>query len=171
MAAKTPSQSRQETLDNIHMIVGQIAEAEELSSISLEDIDDKLGKNGIEEVILGIDIMTDSLVTAANMLVAIAGYLLGEKGINEKTAFSQLTGKIQNTSPIIGNVPIGSGEGVGNPASEGIIDIIISGIDNNGLEKHIEIDYKLDIITPESDYRKIEFSNTDSTKLRILFSP
>lgn len=134
MAAKTPSQSRQETLDNIHMIVGQIAEAEDLSNMSLEDIDDKLGKNGIEDVILGIDVMKDSLVTAANMLVAIAGYLLGEKGINEKTAFSQLTGKIQNTAPIIGNVPIGSGDGVGNPASEGIIDIIISGIDNNGLE-------------------------------------
>ena len=47
MAAKTPSQSKQETLDNIHMIVGQIAEAEDLSSMSLEDIDDKLGKNGI----------------------------------------------------------------------------------------------------------------------------
>ena len=93
MAAKTPSQSRQETLDNIHMIVGQIAEAEDLSNMSLEDIDDKLGKNGIEDVILGIDVMKDSLVTAANMLVAIAGYLLGEKGINEKTACPSSCGR------------------------------------------------------------------------------
>ena len=51
MAIKTPSKSKQETLDNIQMIVGKISESEELTQESVEDIDEKLGKKGLEDLV------------------------------------------------------------------------------------------------------------------------
>ena len=57
MAIKTPSKSKQETLDNIQMIVGKISESEELTQESVEDIDEKLFAKYMYQDLPPIDLM------------------------------------------------------------------------------------------------------------------
>ena len=131
MAIKTPSKSKQETLDNIQMIVGKISESEELTQESIEDIDEKLGKKGLEDLVIGIDILIDKMTLASNMLVAIAGYLFGDKGINTSSNYASLTSKIKNTAPIFGDTPIEIPplDTLSKPADEAFIYFDVTGID------------------------------------------
>ena len=155
---KTPSKSSQKTLDNINMVVGQISQSEELSSSNIDEINDKLGKTGLEEVILGIEKITDSLVVASNMLVAIAGYLFGEKGIGENTGFAQLTSKIKNTGPIFGETPIDEiAESKSKPGkNEGLLEVIITGVDGKTLESLVELIQQLNSNFAEDGAKAIE---------------
>lgn len=104
---ETPGKSDNPELANLGVVVGQMSQSEELSKSNVEEINEKLGKNGLNDIVLGLNKMAAGLVTAADMLVAIAGYLYGEKGINQTTGFGQLTSKIKNTEPILGEAQIG----------------------------------------------------------------
>lgn len=141
MAIKTPSKSKQETLDNIQMIVGKISESEELTQESVEDIDEKLGKKGLEDLVIGIDILIDKMTLASNMLVAIAGYLFGDKGINTSSNYASLTSKIKNTAPIFGDSPIviPDLDTLSKPADEAFIYFDVTGIDGKGIDALTEM--------------------------------
>ena len=141
MAIKTPSKSKQETLDNIQMIVGKISESEELTQESVEDIDEKLGKKGLEDLVIGIDILIDKMTLASNMLVAIAGYLFGDKGINTSANYASLTSKIKNTAPIFGDTPIEIPplDTLSKPADEAFIYFDVTGIDGKGIDALTEM--------------------------------
>jgi hypothetical protein len=140
MGNTTPSKSKQKTLDNIQMIVGKISKSEELTQESVEDIDEKLGKKGLEDLVFGLKTLTDIALTSSNMLIAIAGYLFGDKSINASTTFSPLTNKIKNTEPILGDEALKPvDDQLIAPTPEGIISVIIEGIDGKNIETLIEL--------------------------------
>ena len=137
----TPSKSKNPELTNIGVVVGQMSQSEELSKTEVEEINEKLGKNGLNDIVLGLQNMAAGLVTSADMLVAIAGYLYGEKGINQTTGFAQLTSKIKNTVPILGDEPM---EDViddipSKPTDPAMLEVIITGLDGKSLNSLVEL--------------------------------
>jgi hypothetical protein len=136
----TPSKSNNPELENIGVVVGQMSQSEELSKSNVEEINEKLGKNGLNDIVLGLNNIAAGIVTAADMLVAIAGYLYGEKGINQTTGFAQLTSKIKNTVPILGDEPIQDFLDMpSKPKDPAMLEVIITGLDDKSLDSLVEL--------------------------------
>jgi hypothetical protein len=81
------------------------------------------------------------MTLASNMLVAIAGYLFGDKGINTSANYASLTSKIKNTAPIFGDTPIEIPplDTLSKPADEAFIYFDVTGIDGKGIDALTEM--------------------------------
>ena len=138
---ETPGKSDNPELANLGVVVGQMSQSEELSKSNVEEINEKLGKNGLNDIVLGLNNMAAGLVTTADMLVAIAGYLYGEKGINQTTGFAKLTSKIKNTMPILGEEPLEEAidDIPSKPTDPAMLEVIITGLDGKSLDSLVEL--------------------------------
>lgn len=99
---KTPSGTTktEEILDDISVLVGQISKAEDLCVSNLETISKTLDSRLLEAIVHNTEALVEFSFTQSNMLMGIAGYLLGDKGINPTANVSSLLGKIKNTEPL-----------------------------------------------------------------------
>ena len=105
--AKTPSQNKDQIVEHIDMLVGNISAGEELLNEVVTEFDTNILKPDlITQIVSSGELQTQYLQTTANMLVAIAGYLYGEKGINLGTGSSELLSKVKNNAPILGEKSI-----------------------------------------------------------------
>lgn len=87
------------------IVLGIVSISESLQEKMVKDEEANEGiSESLEQVITNISSITPYMVTAANMLVAITGYLFGDKGVNLSTNASSLLGKVKNTEPILGTV-------------------------------------------------------------------
>jgi hypothetical protein len=102
--AKTPSavNKQEESLEHIELIVGNISEAVNMSEESL----DSINENIVDGIVNKLDLHSTKLVAMTNSLMAMSGYMLGHKGINEKTSHASLLSKVKNTAPIFGEITI-----------------------------------------------------------------
>lgn len=81
-----------------------ISESLQLKMQKDEQHDETLEKS-IEQVILNTSSIEPYLATTANMLVAIAGYLFGNKNITSNMNPNALLSRIKNNAPILGDTP------------------------------------------------------------------
>ena len=100
--AKTPSgpTRTEEILDDINVLVGQISKAEDLCVSNLKTISSALDAKLLNTIVYNTKVLVGFSSTQSNMLMSIAGYLLGYKGINPKTNAASLLGKIKNNEPL-----------------------------------------------------------------------
>ena len=100
--AKTPSGTTrtEEILDDISVLVGQISKAEDLCVSNLNTLSSALDAKRLETIVYNTEALVEFSFTQSNMLMSIAGYLLGYKGINPTTNAVSLLGKVKNTEPL-----------------------------------------------------------------------
>ena len=100
--AKTPSgpTRTEEVLDDINVLVGQISKAEDLCVSNLKTISSALDAKLLNTIVYNTKALVEISSTQSAMLMSIAGYLLGYKGINPKTNAASLLGKIKNNEPL-----------------------------------------------------------------------
>lgn len=100
--AKTPSGTTrtEEILDDISVLVGQISKAEDLCVSNLETLSSAIDAKLLETIVHNTEVMVEFSFTQSNMLMGIAGYLLGDKGINPTANAASLLGKIKNNEPL-----------------------------------------------------------------------
>ena len=98
---KTPSGTTrtEEILDDISVLVGQISKAEDLCVSNLETLTTTLDSKLIRTIVQNTEALVEFASTQSNMLMSIAGYLLGYKGINPTANAASLLGKIKNNEP------------------------------------------------------------------------
>ena len=99
---KTPSGTTktEEILDDISVLVGQISKAEDLCVSNLETLTTALDSKLIGAIVQNTELLVEFASTQSEMLMGIAGYLIGYKGINSKTTAASLLGKIKNNEPL-----------------------------------------------------------------------
>lgn len=99
---KTPSGTTrtEEILDDINVLVGQISKAEDLCVSNLETLTTALDAKLIGTIVQNTEVLVEFASTQSEMLMGIAGYLIGYKGINSKTTAASLLGKIKNNEPL-----------------------------------------------------------------------
>ena len=85
--ATTPSGTTrtEELMDDINVLVGQISKAEDLCASNLDTLFSSLDAKLLEVVVHNTEKMIEFSSTQSEMLMGIAGYLFGYKGINSKT--------------------------------------------------------------------------------------
>lgn len=100
--AKTPSGTTrtEEILDNINVLVGQISKAEDLCVSNLKTLSSAIDAKLLETIVYNTEALVEFSFTQSNMLMGIAGYLLGYKGINSTTNAISLLGKVKNNEPL-----------------------------------------------------------------------
>ena len=153
--AKTPSGTTrtEEILDDISVLVGQISKAEDLCVSNLETLSSALDKKLIETIVYNTEALVEFSFTQSNMLMSIAGYLLGYKGINPTTNAASLLGKIKNNEPLF----LGPTEGSkfyrdlleeilakystinGADSGTATLNIVLSSVDGGNLDSLIEL--------------------------------
>ena len=152
--AKTPSGTTrtEEILDDISVLVGQISKAEDLCVSNLEKISSAIDTKLLETIVHNTEALVEFSFTQSNMLMSIAGYLLGYKGINPTTNVASLLGKIKNNEPLF----LGPTEGSkfygdlleeilakyatsGSCSGTATLNIVLSSIDGGNLDSLIEL--------------------------------
>ena len=100
--ATTPSGTTrtEKLMDDINVLVGQISKAEDLCASNLDTLFSSLDAKLLEVVVHNTEKMIEFSSTQSEMLMGIAGYLIGYKGINSKTTTASLFGKFKNTEPL-----------------------------------------------------------------------
>lgn len=156
--AKTPSGTTrtEEILDDISVLVGQISKAEDLCVSNLEKISSAIDAKLLETIVHNTEALVEFSFTQSNMLMSIAGYLLGYKGINPTTNAASLLGKIKNNEPLF----LGPNEGSkfygdrleeilakyttsGSGSGTATLNIVLSSIDGGNFDSLIELINKL----------------------------
>ena len=82
------------------MLFGQISKAEDLCVSNLKTLSSAIDAKLIETIVYNTEALVEFSFTQSNMLMSIAGYLLGYKGINPTTNAVSLLGKVKNTEPL-----------------------------------------------------------------------
>ena len=155
--AKTPSGTTrtEEILDDISVLVGQISKAEDLCVSNLKTISSALDAKLLSVVVHNTEKMVEFSSTQSAMLMGIAGYLIGYKGINSKTTATSLFGKFKNTEPLfvshtnaikdLGDklTEIINNSGISGKASKGgttsTLNIVLSSVDGGNLDSLIHL--------------------------------
>ena len=153
--AKTPSgpTRTEEILDDINVLVGQISKAEDLCVSNLKTISSALDAKLLNTIVYNTKALVEFSSTQSAMLMSIAGYLLGYKGINPKTNAASLLGKIKNNEPLF----LGPREGskfygdlleeilskytttTGSDSANATLNIVLSSIDGGNFDSLIEL--------------------------------
>ena len=153
--AKTPSgpTRTEEILDDINVLVGQISKAEDLCVSNLKTISSALDAKLLNTIVYNTKALVEFSSTQSAMLMSIAGYLLGYKGINPKTNAASLLGKIKNNEPLF----LGPREGskfygdlleeilskytttTGDNSANATLNIVLSSIDGGNFDSLIEL--------------------------------
>ena len=153
--AKTPSGNTrtEEILDNINVLVGQISKAEDLCVSNLETLSSALDKTLLETIVHNTEVLVEFSFTQSNMLMGIAGYLLGYKGISPTTNTTTLLGKVKNNEPLF----LGPTEGSkfygdlleeilakyltfgGTNSSSATLNVVLSSIDGGNLDSLVDL--------------------------------
>ena len=134
MSANTPSQSKKQALNTIAGSVITCNQNIALIEEHQKKLDNKIVENDIiNSVVATVDSSKLFMKSSANMLMAIAGYLFGEKNINLNTDSSSLLNKISNTTPVLGEGPTVDPDQLIASDNGGYIEIIVSGLDKDGL--------------------------------------
>lgn len=108
--------------------------------------------NSLKTVVNKLEYQNQFLMVSANMLMAIAGYLLGESGLNYKSDYSNLKSKIKNTAPILGENPINS-----------FINENSNSNDNNNNQSLLELKMHFENLNDESVSKLHDLVNVIST--------
>ena len=155
--ATTPSGTTrtEELMDDINVLVGQISKAEDLCASNLDTLFSSLDAKLLEVVVHNTEKMIEFSSTQSEMLMGIAGYLIGYKGINSKTSAASLLGKIKNTEPLfvshtnalkdLGDklTEIINNSGISAKASKGgttsTLNIVLSSVDGGNLDSLINL--------------------------------
>ncbi len=143
-------------IGNIDTIVGKISSAEELSVTNLENISKTLDASLLDTIVNNGNSIREHAFTQANMLMSIAGYLLGNTGINKTSDFGSLKGSIKNTEPlfvsptdtlkgfydmltdVINNTGI-SGGAAGGGGTTSTLNIVLSSVDGGNLDSLMDL--------------------------------
>ena len=153
--AKTPSgpTRTEEILDDINVLVGQISKAEDLCVSNLKTISSALDAKLLNTIVYNTKALVEFSSTQSAMLMSIAGYLLGYKGMNPKTNAASLLGKIKNNEPLF----LGPREGskfygdlleeilskytttTGSDSASATLNIVLSSIDGGNFDSLIEL--------------------------------
>ncbi len=154
--AKTPSATTrtEEILDDINVLVGQISKAEDLCVSNLESLSSALDAQLLGTIVHNTEALVEFSFTQSNMLMGIAGYLLGDKGINPTANASSLLGKIKNNEPLFLGPTEGSklykdlleeiltnytSTSTGVDSSNATLNVVLSSIDGGNLDSLIEL--------------------------------
>jgi hypothetical protein len=149
--AKTPSGTTrtEEILDDISVLVGQISKAEDLCVSNLETISKTLDSRLLEAIVHNSEALVEFSFTQSNMLMSIAGYLLGDKGINPTAKVSSLLGKIKNNEPLFTGHTTYFKElsylfdnllsAIKSSGSAATLNVVLKGIDEGNLDSLIEL--------------------------------
>ena len=153
--AKTPSGTTrtEKILDNISVLVGQISKAEDLCVSNLKTLSSALDKTLLETIVHNTEVLVEFSFTQSNMLMGIAGYLLGYKGISPTTNATSLLGKVKNNEPLF----LGPTEGskfygdlleeilakymstTGINSSSATLNVVLSSIDGENLDSLVDL--------------------------------
>ena len=153
--AKTPSGTTrtEEILDDISVLVGQISKAEDLCVSNLNTLSSAIDAKLLETIVYNTEALVEFSFTQSNMLMGIAGYLLGYKGISPTTNAVSLLGKVKNNEPLF----LGPTEGSkfygdlleeilakyittsGTNPSSATLNVVLSSIDGGNLDSLIDL--------------------------------
>ena len=155
--ATTPSGTTrtEKLMDDINVLVGQISKAEDLCASNLDTLFSSLDAKLLEVVVHNTEKMIEFSSTQSEMLMGIAGYLIGYKGINSKTTAASLFGKFKNTEPLfvshtnalkdLGDklTEIINNSGISGKASKGgttsTLNIVLSSVDGGNFDSLIHL--------------------------------
>ena len=153
--AKTPSGTTrtEEILDDISVLVGQISKAEDLCVSNLKTISSALDAKLLGAIVHNTKALVEFSSTQSEMLMGIAGYLFGYKGINFKTNAASLLGKIKNNEPLFLGPSKGSKfygdlleeilakytSAIGSNSANATLNITLSSVDGGNLDSLIHL--------------------------------
>lgn len=153
--AKTPSGTTrtEEILDDISVLVGQISKAEDLCVSNLKTISSALDAKLLGTIVHNTKVLVEFSSTQSTVLMGIAGYLFGYKGINYKTNAASLLGKIKNNEPLFLGPSKGSKfygdlleeilakytSAIGSNSANATLNITLSSVDGGNLDSLIHL--------------------------------